>query len=291
MDEGEKTKGGGMRRAIIYDHIKARIRELPEGIREKMYYAAMVYAEEETDTDFKDIGLNFGWELVKYAIDHSASKCKQMSETAKKRWENSSGKDIISNAYALPTQCDSNTPANAYVVKNKNKNKKPPISPPTGDGGVVSFFSEEGEASPNSVVTPKPVESTDKASRAEFEEYLGRYNQLFSSKAKPLPKRFEKFGARRKVFSQEEMLRSLEAMANNPFYQGQNDRGWVADFDFHIRADEKVSKFLETSFVEPPPKNEAEMHERNIKRIYSQEGKTRVQIIEEYAEYCLENGL
>lgn len=50
-----------------------------------------------------------------------------------------------------------------------------------------------------------------------------------------------------------EWREAFEAIQARPFYRGQNDRGWTADFDWAIRNDTTIAKVLErVRTVEPP---------------------------------------
>lgn len=53
--------------------------------------------------------------------------------------------------------------------------------------------------------------------------------------------------------SMAEWREAFEAIQNRPFYRGQNERGWTADFDWVVKNDTTVAKLLERSrTVEPP---------------------------------------
>jgi hypothetical protein len=54
----------------------------------------------------------------------------------------------------------------------------------------------------------------------------------------------------------EEWTACVKAIADNPFYNGQNDRGWIADFDFLVRTQTLV-RYRE-GFFNKKPKREAQ---------------------------------
>lgn len=56
--------------------------------------------------------------------------------------------------------------------------------------------------------------------------------------------------ARLKTWKRNEIEKAIDNFASDPFYRGENDRGWTADLDFIIRSDEQIEKGLNLGLKE-----------------------------------------
>ena len=56
---------------------------------------------------------------------------------------------------------------------------------------------------------------------------------------------------------EEMLLKAIKNVADNPFYRGDNDRGWVADLDFIVRSYEQVERLAN---LQPPKEKEPEFN-------------------------------
>jgi hypothetical protein len=71
-----------------------------------------------------------------------------------------------------------------------------------------------------------------------------KYNELFSLDLRYTDKKRDLVKARRKTYSEDELNTSLLNCSQSKFHRGENDRGWVATFDYIFRNDEQVDKLL-----------------------------------------------
>lgn len=74
--------------------------------------------------------------------------------------------------------------------------------------------------------------------------FLEKFNSLFGTSYRPTTGRIDKLTVRLKTYSIEDIYKSLENMARQPFYKGKNDRSWSADPDYFLRSDEIIDKHL-----------------------------------------------
>lgn len=92
----------------------------------------------------------------------------------------------------------------------------------------------------NFIADEKPVDSYT----ASYRIFVEKMNELFNKHYRVTPQMINKFKTRLTKFTFEEIMTSLENMSKLEFYQGKNDRGWIADPEFLLRNDENVDKFL-----------------------------------------------
>lgn len=64
-------------------------------------------------------------------------------------------------------------------------------------------------------------------------------------------KRKSLLSARLKRFTVEELNKAIDNAAAHPFYSGDNDRGWRADFEYIFRSDDIAEKMLTLKSVKP----------------------------------------
>lgn len=87
----------------------------------------------------------------------------------------------------------------------------------------------------------KPKEA--KKERIDF--FLDAFNLKFGAHYRPTPGRQHKLALRLKHFTFEQIMEALDNLAASPWHRGENDRGWTADPDFLLRADEQIDKWLQ----------------------------------------------
>ena len=76
------------------------------------------------------------------------------------------------------------------------------------------------------------------------QRFIEAFNTAFKREFKLTKGRTQKIKLRLKTYSINQLIGAVRVMAEDPFYSGSNDRGWVADPDFILRSDEQVDKFL-----------------------------------------------
>jgi len=67
---------------------------------------------------------------------------------------------------------------------------------------------------------------------------------LINKEYQPTEGRFKKYKARLKTYSYDQLKRALNNITSQPFYKGDNDRGWIIDPDYFLRSDEIIDKAL-----------------------------------------------
>lgn len=87
----------------------------------------------------------------------------------------------------------------------------------------------------------KPKEA--KKERIDF--FLDAFNLKFGAHYRPTPGRSHKLALRLKHFTFDQIMEALDNLAASPWHRGENDRGWTADPDFLLRADEQIDKWLQ----------------------------------------------
>lgn len=121
----------------------------------------------------------------------------------------------------------------------------------TGDRDLGNGDLEAGQ-----VVTPS-ASRTPKAQPGRASDLMELWN---STTKPPLPKCRELTDGRRQKIrarmakrpSLTEWREAFAFISDTPFYQGQNDRQWVADFDYVIKNDTVVAKILERARMGTP---------------------------------------
>jgi hypothetical protein len=75
--------------------------------------------------------------------------------------------------------------------------------------------------------------------------FLEAFNSKFASHYHPTVGRRVKLNMRLKTFTIDQILVAITNLAASPWHRGENDRGWVADPDFLLRADEQIDKWYQ----------------------------------------------
>ena len=160
------------------------------------------------------------------AAEISAERSEAGKAGAAKRWRNGKQKDgkVIANAIDLP-------------LANGQQNDAP--SPSQGSNEPIASTNVDVSVGTD----PPPL------TKAEvLEAWQDRMVPLgFPRIAKMNPQRERHLRARLKDCTIEEWQRAMDALARSKFCQGENDRGWWADFDFLLDP-KKFTKLLEGAY-------------------------------------------
>jgi len=93
--------------------------------------------------------------------------------------------------------------------------------------------------------------------RKNYKKLMGLFNENYSTNYQATNNRFIKYKARLKTYTHEKLVEALEIMSQTPFYNGANDRGWVANPDYFLRSDEIIDRLLNKSNGNKKPSNHA----------------------------------
>lgn len=107
-----------------------------------------------------------------------------------------------------------------------------------------------GEPSTN---TNKSIKSKENVNTVGITKLINHFNTSFGRDYKVTAGRVDKYRARRKTFTQEQLIEAVTKLAKSEFHSGGNDKGWVASPDYLLRNDEIVDSALNMK----PPKKKA----------------------------------
>jgi len=115
------------------------------------------------------------------------------------------------------------------------------------EGGINKIV-EDNNTSIN--ITRKNNSSSHRVDNST-EELVEYFNQKFGKSYRVTRDRLKKVSSRLATYSIEECKKAIDNLRSSKFHNGENDRGWVADFDFLFRSDEQIDKFLNFDEVKP----------------------------------------
>lgn len=193
------------------------IDSLPKELQAEFALALVNYGVKGEDPEFTNPILHSVFISLKYALDVSRTRAKirQGKSNEKENVENK--KEKKSNKIKTETNEDKHECIEKEIeIEKEKENKK-----------------------------EKPLRSAHSASRLEFDFYLWCFNKLFGREFLFSAERQKKLQTRRNKFTLEEIITSLELMATKKFFQGDNERGWIATPEYHLRNDENIIRFLE----------------------------------------------
>lgn len=84
----------------------------------------------------------------------------------------------------------------------------------------------------------------DNTYKSELDTFIAEFNKVLNTKFRQTPELYSKFVARRKTFSLQDLIDSMQGMLKDPWYRGENDRKWRATPEYILRHDEHVQRFL-----------------------------------------------
>ncbi len=99
------------------------------------------------------------------------------------------------------------------------------------------------ERSITSIDTIEDISIKDKSIEDIYNHYCFRFKKNRNT-FKLSPKRINKIKARLKEFSVKQILTAIDHAADDDFYSGHNDRGWVADLDYITRSYEVMERLV-----------------------------------------------
>lgn len=136
------------------------------------------------------------------------------------------------------------------------------------DEVIVDYIQQN--FTPSQEIGGKKVDSI----KEMYTTFLDRMNELFGRRFRYTNNMAAKLKTRLKTFTFEEIMQALENLAKDPFYQGNNDRGWKCEPDFLLRNDSQIDRFLN--------------HETKVKKDFEMPNKQLAVEIILYA--CLKTG-
>lgn len=93
-----------------------------------------------------------------------------------------------------------------------------------------------------------PINKVDNDKDNDIETYVSTFNSFFHKSHRATKPVARLLSLRLKTFSLKEILSALQKASADPFYQGQNDRGWRPAPEFFIRNDSQIDKFMNHAY-------------------------------------------
>ena len=128
-------------------------------------------------------------------------------------------------------------------------------------------YQEDGNSSGNNKVTTKGQQSNTitrsknkelRNNKRDVEKIFAHYIKTFNknpNQTKLTQKRISKISERVKETSVEMVMSAITNVSRQPFYMGDNDRGWKADIDFITRNYEQIERFADSEDKAPDIKD------------------------------------
>lgn len=127
------------------------------------------------------------------------------------------------------------------VSFNQQSNQRVTNGQPTGNQRVTTNKNDKSVKSDKKyVLGGREVETAKEVASV----LLDRYNQLFGKQSRMTDKKYRYVLDRLRVFSPDDLFGAIKKASRSPFHRGENDRGWVADFEYIMRSDENVDKLI-----------------------------------------------
>lgn len=111
-----------------------------------------------------------------------------------------------------------------------------------------------GTRNKKSEIRNKKLEGESERETSEVQAFIDFFNKLSGKSYTVTESRSDKFAARRKKYSLDDIKLATESLLKSPYHTGKNDAGvWYATPDFLLRNDEMVDKWR-NQYVRPAAK-------------------------------------